>query len=84
MSELGNVQRKCAALREEVRNLEAAIRESDGPDLRDEIDQYRKALSNILYRLESGPIDEVTLRKIVGNALCYPALRDHFRRRQEA
>jgi hypothetical protein len=87
--ELRRTQRKCFALRKELRILHAAFDESEIVAVRAEKDGYRKALANIAHRLEQGSEIEIkTLRSIVYGALdsrnLKPSRRRLVRRTKEA
>lgn len=66
--ELRLTQEKCYRLRKEVRRLRELPTEA--PALRREVQRYREALSNIVFRLqEDGQVDADTLDSIVTEAL---------------
>jgi len=69
-SELRLTRDKCERLRAEVRALESAGSKTENTRLRNEAKRYRKALSNIRYRIDTGgDLDPDTLQSIVDAAL---------------
>ena len=73
--ELKRVQKKCERLRREVRQVKKNTTARESAALRAEADAYRKALSNIAYRLDNGGVDDETLRHIVESSLVLKGLK---------
>lgn len=86
--ELERVQLKCARLRAEVKSLRRGRTTEENAALRLEAATYRKALSNILHRLDSTSdvpaIADSTLRSIVDKALALKGLKVRQRAQIEA
>lgn len=75
-AELDETRQKVATLRQEVKALQKATDAAENAALRREATAYRKALSNIQYRLESGwEIDGDVLLNIVKSALLLRGLK---------
>ena len=73
--------RKIARLRREVAALRVATDAKAAAIARNEASEYRKALSNILYRLDQGGVDDLTLRSICEGALTLRGLKPWARKR---
>lgn len=75
-AELEACRSRIANLRREVAALKTVGDSRENAALRREGQEYRKALSNILYRLDQGEaIDTDTLRRIVTSALVLRGLK---------
>lgn len=68
-AELEALRSRVFNLRKEVRHLRRAGSMAENASLRLEAEEYRKALSNIAYRLDNGGVAEDDLRHIVESAL---------------
>jgi Mg2+ and Co2+ transporter CorA len=82
--ELELTQRKCGALRREVTSLRESATAKETAVARREAAEYRKALSNILYRLDNDSLTAENLRSIIDTALTLKALKQHHRDEIEA
>lgn len=73
--ELDALRKRCADQRVEIRLLHKSTDARQNAALRRETREYRKALSNILHRLENGGVAADDLRSIVESALLLRGLK---------
>lgn len=81
-AELRSLRRRVFAQRNELTALRLSASVKEAAILRDEAANYRKALSNIAYRLDNGGLDDDTLRRIVHRALLLKGLRTKAARKR--
>lgn len=83
--ELERTQHKCAALKREIKALRNAGSAKENVALRREATEYKKALSNIVHRLDTqGEIHPDVLRHIATVALALSGIKGSHRRDIEA
>jgi hypothetical protein len=81
-AELRALRRRVLAQRNELTALRLSSTAKAAAIERDKAASYRKALSNIAYRLDNGGIADAELRSIVTRALLGKGLRTKAARRQ--
>lgn len=78
-AELDSLRRRVADQRKEIGHLKRTTSAKENAVLRRESDEYRKALSNIRYRIDNGEADVAVLREIADKALFLRGLKGHQR-----
>lgn len=83
-AELRLVKRKCERLRKQINELEKATTAREAAIARSEATEYRKALSNIVHRIDSDQDSSLeTLKAVAASALLLRGLRPSRRKQVE-